>query len=61
MRLTRRVVCGRAVDELLAESGGAGLLIVGSHGRGGLRSFLLGSVSHAVLHAAVCPVAVVRP
>ncbi|MER6618531.1 universal stress protein [Streptomyces xantholiticus] len=45
---------------LLTEvSQGAGLLVVGSHRRSGVRRFLLGSVSAEVLHTAHCPVAVV--
>lgn len=36
------------------------LVIVGSHGREGLDRFLLGSVSHAIVHHVACPVLVVR-
>jgi len=36
------------------------LIVVGSHGRKGLDRFLLGSVSHGIVHRALCPVLVVR-
>jgi nucleotide-binding universal stress UspA family protein len=36
------------------------LIVVGSHGRKGLDRFLLGSVSHGIVHRAGCPVLVVR-
>ena len=36
------------------------MIMLGSHGRRGLSRFLLGSVSHSVLHQANCPVLIVR-
>lgn len=38
----------------------ADLVMVGSHGWRGFEHFLLGSVSHAVLHKVICPVLVIR-
>jgi nucleotide-binding universal stress UspA family protein len=36
------------------------LIVVGSHGRKGLDRFLLGSVSHGIVHRAGCSVLVIR-
>ncbi|MBB5157535.1 universal stress protein [Saccharopolyspora phatthalungensis] len=47
-------------EALLTAAVDADLLVVGTHGRGVVRTALLGSVSHAVVHYAACPVAVVR-
>ena len=43
-----------------AEKVGAGLVVVGSHGRTGIRRMLLGSVAERVVRFAHCPVLVVR-
>ena len=53
---------GRAEEEIvaLAEELGAGLIVLGSRGRGGVRRALMGSVSDSVVHHAHCPVLVVR-
>lgn len=58
--LAQRVVHRDPVTMLVDASAGAELLVVGSRGQDGFRSLLLGSVSHAVLHHAHCPVTVVR-
>lgn len=36
------------------------LIMMGTHGRGGFSRFLMGSVSHSVLHQTPCPVLIVR-
>jgi len=38
----------------------ADMIMMGSHGRHGISRFLLGSVSHSVLHQADCPVFIIR-
>jgi nucleotide-binding universal stress UspA family protein len=44
-----------------AERWGADLILIGSHGYGPVKRFLLGSVSHAVALHAPCSVEIVRP
>ena len=45
----------------LAEEVGAGLIVMGSRGLGGVRRALMGSVSDSVVRHAHCPVMIVRP
>ena len=48
-------------DFLVRRSEGAAMVVVGSRGRGPIRSKLLGSVSVRLVRQAHCPVVVVRP
>lgn len=57
--VTETVAEGRAAGELIHASAGAALLVVGRRVRETRLGTHLGSVAHAVLHHAPCPVAVV--
>jgi nucleotide-binding universal stress UspA family protein len=62
-RVTRHVVVGEASERLreIAADERAQFLVVGSRGRGLLKSAVLGSVSSALAGDAPCPVVVVPP
>ncbi|MET8148578.1 universal stress protein [Actinoplanes sp. NPDC049668] len=50
-----------AASALVKASAGAQLVVVGSHGRGGITGTLLGSAGLQLLHHAECPVYINRP
>jgi nucleotide-binding universal stress UspA family protein len=54
---------GRPSEEIVkaAREWSADLLVIGSHGRGGMQRALLGSVAETVMRHAPCPLVVVRP
>jgi len=60
-RVSLDVVVGPATSEILrhADERRADLLVLGSHGHGVIRRFLLGSVAERVLREAGCPVMIV--
>jgi len=57
-----KVLRGNAAHEIsaLAEETGAGVIVMGSRGRSGLKKILLGSVAEKVIGLANCPVLVVK-
>ena len=50
----------RPAQTLVEHSRGADLLVVGSRGRGGFKSLMLGSVSQQCAQHAECPVVIIR-
>jgi nucleotide-binding universal stress UspA family protein len=59
----QRAEIGSAADRVVAvcEELGASFVVLGSRGRGGLKSAVLGSVSGSVASHAPCPVVIVPP
>lgn len=53
---------GQPASEIVAaaKEWGSDLIVIGTHGRTGLRRVVLGSVAQAVVHEAPCPVLLVR-
>jgi universal stress protein A len=57
-----RVAVGRPAEEILQVAGdeGVDLIVMGTHGRTGLRHVLMGSVAETVMRTAPCPVLTVK-
>jgi nucleotide-binding universal stress UspA family protein len=60
VEVRQRYVAGPAGRALAAESAAAALVVLGSRAHGRLHRAIFGSVEHAVLRSARCPVAIVR-
>ncbi len=60
-RIRKTLLAGPPAQQLADASRLVDLLVVGSRGHGGFTGMLLGSVSTHLVHAARCPVVVVRP
>ncbi|MCS6866166.1 MAG: universal stress protein [Gemmataceae bacterium] len=55
-----RVVEGTPAEEIVKAARDCNLVVIGTHGRSGLRRVLMGSVAEEVLRKAPCPVLTVR-
>lgn len=62
VRIARRLRRGEPAAEILAVAAevAADLIVMGTHGRGGLSRLVLGSVAESVMRKAPCPVLTVR-
>jgi nucleotide-binding universal stress UspA family protein len=58
VKVSRLICCGDPATVIIeqAQSGGAELILMPTHGKGAFRRLLLGSVTAKVLHDAECPV-----
>jgi nucleotide-binding universal stress UspA family protein len=63
VRVGWEVRVGRPADEIVraAETTSADLIVISTHGRGGLRRFALGSVTSEVMHRGVTPILAIPP
>ena len=62
VRVRGEILAGPAPKRLveLAEKNGAALLVLGTHGRTGLKKLVIGSIANQVVATAPCPVLTVR-
>ncbi|MDH4084379.1 MAG: universal stress protein [Nitrospira sp.] len=59
-KVSTKVAMGNPAAMIEQEAKAMDLVVVTSHGRKGISRFLIGSVSHAVVHHVTCPVLVLR-
>lgn len=61
--LVKRLVSGNPAEQILqtVQNEGIDMIIIGTHGRGGLEHFIFGSVAEKVVKQAPVPVMVINP
>jgi nucleotide-binding universal stress UspA family protein len=62
LKVSEKLVQGRAAEKIVetAEDGAFDLIVIGSRGLGGIKGFVLGSISDRVADEAPCPVLIVK-
>jgi nucleotide-binding universal stress UspA family protein len=62
LKVTKKLLEGRPADKIVetAKDGRFDLIVIGSRGLGGIKEFLLGSVSDRVADEAPCPVLIIK-
>jgi nucleotide-binding universal stress UspA family protein len=62
LKATKKLLEGRPADRIVetAKDGRFDLIVIGSRGLGGIKEFLLGSVSDRVADEAPCPVLIIK-
>ena len=62
LKVSKKLVQGRAAEKIVetAEEGAFDLIVIGSRGLGGIKGFVLGSISDRVADEAPCPVLIVK-
>jgi universal stress protein A len=62
VRFEHRLVMGSAADDIvrIANEEGVDLIVIGTHGRTGLKRVLMGSVAECVMRLATCPVLTIK-
>ena len=58
--VSTRTVTGEPAAMVTQQASTMDLVVVASHGRTGVERFLLGSVSHSIVHQVACPILVIR-
>ena len=61
VKVSSDLINGHPATALLNEASNATLLVVGTRGTSGIAGTIIGSVAHAAIHHARCPVLVVPP
>lgn len=63
LSVTKAIRTGVAFIEIIdyVKAEGIGLIVMGTHGRGGLEHILIGSVAEKVVRKSPCPVLTIRP